>query len=249
MSKFFLLIPLILFLLAWQAYGGSSDERSFFYSTPQKVAEVFWDDLIHGDLLRNMAITGGEALGGFLIGNIVGAIIGISLWYSDVIARISKPYLAALGAFPVFAIAPMTILWFGISIWAKIVLAFLATVFLALGQAFRGVEQVDPRLLKRFQLLESSRWATFRYLLAPTALVWVFGSLRITIGSSLLGAFIGEFIASDCGLGYMIIRASGLYDTPRVIVGVLMIVLMATCLDLGVSRIEKHFLSWKSITD
>jgi NitT/TauT family transport system permease protein len=198
-----------------------------------------------GTLLTHTAITAGEAIAGFLLGNFMGAIAGLSLWYFERVARISKPYLTALGSLPIFAIAPMTVLWFGIGIGAKITLAFLATVFLAAGQAYKGAEQVDPLLLRRFRVFGASRRSTFRYLLLPSATVWIIGSLRITISAALLGAFIGEFISSERGLGYMIIRASGLYDTPRVLVGVITIIILAIILDSLVGLLEKRMFHWK----
>jgi NitT/TauT family transport system permease protein len=69
-------------------------------------------------------------------------------------------------------------------------------------------------------------------------------SLRLTIGSALLGAFIGEFIAADKGLGYMIIRAAGLFDTPRVLVGVFTIVAIALLVDRLIEVVEKRTLKW-----
>jgi NitT/TauT family transport system permease protein len=232
-------IPFLVFLAAWQVYGGSSSERTFFYSTPRQVAATLLDDLREGALLRDTALTAGEALAGFVLGNLVGAVLGIGLWYSESVARLSKVYIAALGAFPIFAIAPMTVLWFGIGVGAKVALAFLATVFLAIGQAYKGVEQVDPLLRRRFRVFGASRWRTFIHLLVPSSAIWIISSLRLTIGSALLGAFIGEFIASERGLGHMIIRASGLYDTPQVLVGVLTMVALAVVLDAVVDVVER----------
>ena len=244
-SRALVAAPLLLFLIAWQVIGSSSQSRAFFFSTPIQVLRTFIELIRDGSLFRHTMITAGEAISGFLLGNIIGAAIGISLWYFEALARITKPYLVALGALPVFAIAPMTVLWFGIGIGAKIALAFLATVFVAMSQAYKGAEQVDPLLLRRFRVFGASRVHTFRHLLLPSAAVWMIGSLRITIGAASLGAFVGEFIASERGLGYMIIRASGIYDTPRVLVGVITLVTLALSLDGCVDWLEKRILRWR----
>ena len=173
------------------------------------------------------------------------AVLGLGLWFSESVARISKPYLVALGAVPVFAIAPMTILWFGVGIGAKVILAFLATVFVAASQAYKGAEQIDRLHLQRLRVFGAKRWQVFRLLLLPSSLVWVLSSLRLTIGLALLGAFIGEFIAADRGLGYMIVKAGGLYDTPRVLVGVITIVAIAVTVDKAVDLVERQILKWK----
>jgi NitT/TauT family transport system permease protein len=246
-------------LVAWEAAGQSSESFSFFFSFPSDIAataaSMLSDDIrvfgaVFGSgelpsgatpgLIWNVGVTAIEALAGFVIGNVLGTLIGVSLWFSRTVGQISKPYLVALGAVPVFAIAPMTILWFGIGFEAKVALATLATFFIAVTQSFRGAEQVDPLLVRRFQVFGASQLLVFRRLILPSALVWIFSSLRLTVGAALLGAFIGEFIASDQGIGRVIVRASGLYDTPRVLVGVISIVLVALTLDALVSRLEKR---------
>ena len=89
----------------------------------------------------------------------------------------------------------------------------------------------------------------FRLVLLPSAAAWVIASLRLTIGLALLGAFIGEFISADKGLGYMIVRAGGLYDTSRVITGILAIVAIAMALDKGVGLVEGRVLRWRAEPD
>lgn len=260
-----MLAPLMLVLLLWQWVGARSPSLAFFISTPGQVVTTAWsmlaaDPALFAEALRtgaaptnptsgllwNSAVTAAEATAGFLIGNLIGTLIGIALWYSQTVARIARPYLVALGALPVFAIAPITILWFGIGFEAKVALAALATVFLAAAQAFKGAEQVDPLLVRRFRVLGASRWVMFRRLLLPSALVWIVASLRLNIGAALLGAFIGEFIASQQGLGHLIIRASGLYDTSRVLVGVLAMIAIALLLDGLVGLAERRLFRWRA---
>lgn len=238
-------MPFLCFLVAWQLAGASSAERRFFFSTPGQVLKTMAELIADGTLPRHTAVTASEAILGFILGNCIGAAVGMLLWYSEWMAELAKPYIVILGTLPVFAIGPMTVLWFGIGFSAKVALAFLATVFLAAGQAYKGAEQVDPLLLRRFRIFGASRWNTFGHLLFPSAAIWIIGSLRITIGAALLGAFIGEFIASEQGLGYMIIRASGIYDTPRVIVGVIVIVSLALMLDYLVDLLERRIFRWR----
>jgi NitT/TauT family transport system permease protein len=237
--------PFFCFLAVWQLVGASSRSRTFFFSTPKLVFHTLIEVIKDGSLLKHTSVTASEAMIGFVVGNVIGAAIGVLLWFSEWTAKIARPYIVVLGALPVFAIGPMTVLWFGIGFSAKVALAFLATVFLAAGQAYKGAEQVDPLLLRRFRIFGASRWNVFSYLLFPSASIWIIGSLRITIGAALLGAFIGEFIASEQGLGYMIIRASGIYDTPRVIVGVIVIVSLALILDYLVDVLEKKIFRWR----
>ena len=237
--------PLAVFVVAWHLYSSGSPSREFYFSSPLAVIGVLIEDLGNGSLQRHASITLFEALAGFILGNFVGTFMGLSLWYSSFLAKLSKPYLVTLGAIPVFALGPLTIIWFGVGILAKVVLAFLATVFVAALTSFTGAEQVNSLYIKRARVYGASNYRIFRSIILPASVVWVISSLRLTIGLALLGAFIGEFIASDAGLGYMIIRASGLYDTPRVFAGVLVIALIALTLDLLIGKLERSLLRWR----
>lgn len=241
---FAVLAPAVAFLVLWQ-WVGSNPATGFFFSTPWAVIKTFWHLLRSGELESNTTLTAGEAIAGFILGNVVGTVLGVGLWYSELGATIAKPYLTILGSIPVFALAPMTILWFGIGIGAKIALAFLGTVFIAAAQAHRGAGQADPLLIRRFRVFGASRRMLFTHLLLPSAGAWIVGSLRLTFGSALLGAFVGEFIASEKGLGHLIVRASSLYDTATVITGVITMAVLALSLDAVVDIFETKLFKWK----
>ena len=238
------LAPLIVALVLWQWLCGSSPERRFFFSSPIDVLRVLWNRTADGSLISNAAITASEALVGFLLGNGLGALLGLMLWIWRPVATIAKPYLVVLGAIPVFAIAPMTVIWFGVGYKAKVMLAFLATVFVAAHQAYRGAEQVDPLLVDRLKVFGATRTAVFRILLVPASAAWVLSSLRLTGGLALLGAFVGEFIAAEKGLGYFIVRAGSIYDSAGVLAGVIAIVLLALSLDYGVDVAQRKLIRW-----
>jgi NitT/TauT family transport system permease protein len=243
--------------------GTNSESFRFFFASPTLVIDAalrmleadrqlltafFAGDMANAPtsgLLWNTSITATHAVAGFVIGNLLGTALGVGLWYLPTIAMIARPYLVALGALPVFAIAPMTILWFGVGFGAKVALATLAVVFLAASQAFKGAEEVDPLLLRRMKIYGASNRHIFFRLLLPSSLVWIISSLRLTVGAALLGSFVGEFIASDQGIGRVIIRAGGLYDTPTVLVGVFSMVAIAVGLDKLIVKLESHLYRWK----
>ena len=163
------------------------------------------------------AVTGIEALAGFLIGVTIGSCIGFSLLYFPKLAAISRLYVLALGAIPVFAFAPMMIVWFGVGLKMKIAMATFSTILVALSQAYDGGKNVNPELKRLFELNNSSNRQIFQKLVLPSSIDWVLASLRLNIGLALLGAFIGEFIASERGLGHIMLKAGGLYDIPYVL--------------------------------
>ncbi|MFA7335900.1 MAG: ABC transporter permease [Candidatus Obscuribacterales bacterium] len=238
-------VPLLVFILFWYLATQGSQERQFTFSSPEKVFEAFLRLVQNGELLQNCKVTILEALIGFVLGTASGALIGLSLWYSRLIAKIAKPYITALATVPVFALAPIVISWFGIDIYSKIALAFLSTVTVAIVQSYQGAMAVEPRFLRLMQVVAASRWQTFRLVVVPSSLIWVLNAMKLNIGLALLGAFIGEFISAEQGLGYMIVKASGLYDMATVFVGVVALIVIALLLTYLVEELEKHLMKWK----
>ncbi|MBS1989959.1 MAG: ABC transporter permease [Cyanobacteria bacterium SZAS LIN-3] len=238
-------LPLLVFVLAWHLLTSSYPDRQFTFSSPQLVWEAFVKLVSSGELLKNTGVTVMEAVCGFLMGTSSGAAIGLSFWYSKTVARIANPYITALATIPIFSLAPVVIAWFGIGLWSKIMLAFLSTVAVAIVQSYQGAMSVEPRYLKFMHVAKASRWQIFRIVVIPSALIWVINAMRLNIGLALLGAFIGEFISAEEGLGFMIVKASGLYDMATVFVGIIALVVVALVLAAGIDKVEKKLLGWR----
>lgn len=245
MLAFLYPLPGIVLLVVWYIFTLSDPKRQFIFSSPQKVYEAFVHLVSNGELIRHAGTTIFEALAGFILGTLTGALIGLSFWYSRTVAKIAQPYISALASVPIFAIAPMIIVWFGIGILSKIMLAFLSTVVVAIVQSYQGAMTVEPRILKLMQVLGASRWQVFSIVVVPSSWIWVINAMKLNIGLALLGAFIGEFISSEQGLGYMIVKASGLYDMATVLVGVITLICIALVLTMAVGRLEARLLRWK----
>lgn len=238
-------LPLLLFLIAWHLFTAGQPERQFIFSSPEQVWTTCLKLTTSGELFRQSGVTVLEAVCGFLLGTTVGAILGLSMWYSKTVAKIARPYITALATVPIFALAPIIIVWFGIGIMSKIMLAFISTVTVGIVQSYQGAMSVEPRYLRLMQVVKASRWQSFRLVVVPSSLIWVINAMKLNIGLALLGAFIGEFISAEEGLGYMIVKASGLYDMSTVLTGVLALIVIALCLTGIIEQIEKRLLKWK----
>jgi NitT/TauT family transport system permease protein len=233
-------VPLAIFLILWQIAAWRSNDISFFFGSPIRAFEALQANIMNGILLLDLYYTAFETIIGFLAGVILGSSIGFTLLYFPRISEVSRMYVIALGAIPIFALAPMMIVWFGVGIEMKIAMAFFSTVFISLTQAYNGGSNVDKALLELFKLNNASRRMTFQKLVLPSSMDWVFASLRLNIGLAMLGAFIGEFMSSEVGLGYRMLRAGGLYDVPLVLAAVVMMIIMAITLNYCVRYIEKR---------
>lgn len=239
------LSPLIAFLLIWQFIISTTSKRIFLFSSPSKIYHSLVENFKNGVLLNDIWVTGQEALYGFLIGNFVGAIIGLSLWYSKRVAMLTRPYIIAIGAIPIFSIAPMMIIWFGTGMYAKVMLAAISTVIIAITQSYEGARHVDEHQIKLFKSFGASRSQIFSKLIVPSSLVWLFNSLKLNVGFALLGAYIGEYISANEGLAYRIQKSSGTYDYSLVFASVLCIIFLAFLFSIIIYLFEKTLLKWK----
>ncbi|MFZ5806817.1 MAG: ABC transporter permease [Verrucomicrobiota bacterium] len=229
----------ILVLGLWQM-SAQFPRFEFLFASPVKILSSLIQNVSNGVLVTDFLITGFEALTGFILGMILGTITGFMLWYSPLVARIFRPYIVILGAVPVFAFAPMIIVWFGIGISMKIAMAALGTFLVALAQAYEGAKSIDIEEFRLLKTFGATRAQIFQKIIFPSALSWVLASMKLNIGFALLGAFIGEFISSNQGLGHFMIRAGALYDIASVFAGGAFLVLLALLFNLMVIGIEKN---------
>lgn len=234
-----LLVSLV-FLLLWEILGRSSPRAFFLIGSPSAVFSEFRQLLFEENLIYHFWITGSEAVVGLIIGTFVGAAVGLSLWYSQTAANVARPFVISFGTLPIFAFAPLMIVWFGIDFSMKVALAALSTVFVAFNQAHRGASLVSQEYVDVLRGMNATRHQIFSKVIIPGSLDWVLSSMRLNVGFGLLGAFIGEFVASNKGLGYLILRASGLYNIPRALAAAIGIIILALILDYMARLIENY---------
>jgi NitT/TauT family transport system permease protein len=237
---FYNLLSVLVFIIVlaiWQFFSVSVKIK-FFFGSPYLIFQSITQN--SGALFSDTIITGVEALLGFLIGILCGTIVGFLLWYSPLIARISKPYIIIAGAIPIFAFAPIVILWFGIGITMKIAMAAFGAFLISLTQAYEGANSIDLEEYRLLKIFGASRFQVLKKIIFPAALSWVLTSMKLCVGFSLLGAFIGEFISADRGLGHFMLRAGSLYDIPSVFAGGFFLILLAILFNYFVILIERN---------
>ncbi len=240
------LLILFIFLIGWEFLVSGSKRAVFLYGSPLIILKIFYNGLISGRLLHDTYITLSETIIGFIIGNVIGIILGLGLWYSKTVFKIVKPYIIILGSIPIFALAPLMIIWFGTGILSKIVLVVLSTFILSMVQSYKGASEVDEDKIRMVKAFGATKNQIFTKIIVPSSVVWVISAVKLNIGFALLGAFIGEFISSEAGLGHYIIVSSGLYDISSVFVGVIMIAIISLVLSYIFDKIEHKVLPWKN---
>ncbi len=236
---------LVLFLLAWEALVQFSGYPAFILPSPGRVGQKFVEVALNGTLWHHAGITLVEVLGGLALGMTVATVLGYAVAKSVTIERALSPYLVASQAVPIVAIAPLLVIWFGPGMTSKVLISALIVFFPILVNTIAGVRGVPQDLRDLMRSLHASPWQMFAKLEVPAALPVLLAGLKVGATLSVIGAVVGEFAGADAGLGFMINLADGQYDTARVFVGVLALIVMALALYGGVSWLESHTMRWR----
>lgn len=212
---------------------------AFFFSSPVQIIKTAAIQAQSGTLWRDIAYTGMATLLGFVTGTIAGSVTGLCCWFSKKVTLVIEPWLIVLNALPKLALAPVLVILFGIGFASKVMLAFLMTVIVAALSALGGVKAVDPQLTGLMISLGAKRRQIFTHLIVPSSMPWMISGLRVNIALSMAGAIVGEFIASDRGLGRMIVYAGTTFDLKLVWVGVVVLSALSVLMYAGVVLLER----------
>jgi NitT/TauT family transport system permease protein len=225
-------------LSLWEIGARAGWIDAFFWSQPSAIAQTMAIFFASGDAWTDISFTFRSTIFGFLLGTTAGSLLGLSFWWSRNYAAIVQPYVICLESIPKLALAPLIILVFGIGLLSKVAVATALTLVVSTLTAYAGVKALDPDGEKLFYSLGASRLQVFRKLVVPFCLPWIISVLRVNIGLALTGAIVGEFIASQHGLGRAILYAGQTYDIALVWVAVLVLSTLAMVMYATVSWLE-----------
>ena len=234
-------------LVAWQAASGRLIDN-FFISNPIDVSVRLYRWIADGSIFRHIGATVYATAMGFVIGSAGGAVLGVWLGVSPMASRLLNPYLNALNALPKVALAPLFVLWFGLGIESKIALAAVLVLFLVFLNTFAGVREVDQDLIDGARLMRATRTQIVTKVIIPSAMSWVFAGLKIAMPYALIGAVLGEMIAANRGLGYLVQFSGSQFDTAGVFAVLIVIALLAVTLNYLVELAQGRIERWRIIS-
>lgn len=231
---------------AWEIVARWSGIPPFLIPPPEAVVVRLVESASTGALGHHAGVTLAEVLTGLAVGLTFALGLGYALAKSPSVERLVSPYLVASQSVPVVALAPLLALWFGPGPTSKILISALIVFFPALVNTVLGVRSVPTELRDLMRSLRASTWQTFTKLEVPASLPAVFSGLKIGATLSVIGAVVGEFVAANEGLGFLLNVARGRYDTPLVFGCVLLLVGMALSLYGITSWFELRLLGWRT---
>jgi NitT/TauT family transport system permease protein len=199
-------------LLAWQLAGPVFGIREYVLPGPVSVVRAALSRTIPWP--THLTITTLEILGGFALAGLAGVLLGVAVAWSPVAARALMPFLVFVNTLPKVAVAPLFLLWLGYGIVPNILIAALIGFFPVVINTAVGLTQVDEELLDLGRVFGAPTWKVFLKIRLPNALPYVLSALKITATAAVVGAVVGEFVASQAGLGMVIVNAQTNLNTP-----------------------------------
>lgn len=186
-----------------------------------------------------------EVVISFCVTALLGIMIAIGLAWSKVVRKALMPAFVFLNSLPIVAIAPLLVLWFGYGLKTNILIAFLVSFFPIVINTTVGLSEIDDDLLDLVKYLHGTKLQIFLKLRIPNSLPYIFTGLKISSTMCVVGAIVGEFIASDRGLGYIIMNSQYTMDSPPIFAGLMLVSLFGVALFGIVSALERLCMPWR----
>ena len=235
---------LAIILALWQGAVALGLADAAFVSTPAAVAQSLWHLFRDGEIFPDLGTTVLEIVIAFALSVVFGIASAVVLDRNDWLNRIVSPFLTAFNSMPRIALGPLFVLWFGIGIASKVVLAFSLGYFIMLLSTLGGLKNVDRDLLLMSRLFGASELRLFRHVRFPWALPGIFAGLKLTLIYSSAGAVIGEMIAARSGLGVLLQSFSGRFDVAGVLALIFIVALLVMALTSLMDLTERRLLEW-----
>ena len=200
-----------LLLAIWQLTVSYAGIREYLLPAPLAV----WNALWHGEFAwgQHLWFTTWEIIGAFLIATVFGVMLGVAIAWSPLLANALVPFLVFVNTLPKVAIAPLFLIWMGYGIFPNMLMGALIGFFPVVINTAVGLSQVEPDMLDLGRVFNAPKWKIFAKIRIPNALPYILSALKITATAAVVGAIVGEFVASQKGLGYVIVTTQSSMNT------------------------------------
>lgn len=198
-------------LVLWQCAVTFGGIREYLLPSPAAVYAALVGDQIPWS--RHIWVTALEIFGAFFIAAAAGIILGTMIAWSTLISRALMPFLVFVNTLPKVAIAPLFLIWMGYGILPNMLIGALIGFFPVVINTAVGLTQIDRDLLDLGRVFNAPKWKVFAKIRIPNAYPFILSALKITATSAVVGAIVGEFVASQRGLGYVIIATQSSMNT------------------------------------
>jgi len=217
----------------------------FYVSSPSRVAVRLWEWMTDGTVVVDLLYTMESTFIGYAAGSLAGVAVGFLAGRVKFIGDVLDPFFDALNSLPRVALGPLFILWLGIDLAPKVLMVASLVFFVVMANTRAGVRDVNPDYINVLRIMGADEQTILRKVILPSAAGWIFASLQIALPWALIGAVIGEMIASDKGMGYQILHSGGILDSTGIFAGLVVLMIVGLILTHLIRLVERHSSRWR----
>ena len=236
------LLTFVLLLVVWQASVTLLHVPIYILPPPTAIIQILverWPTL-----LQSTWITAQEIVAGYLLAVIISIPLALAIAHSALFERTLYPVLVFSQIIPKIALAPLFVIWLGFGFMPKLLLTFLLCFFPIVVDGIIGFKSVDPEVMDFAHSTGASGWRLFMKIRLPQALPNIFGGLKVAAALAPVGAVVAEFVASDRGLGYVLLQANGDLNTRLAFADILILSTVGLALYFLVEGLERLVIPW-----
>jgi NitT/TauT family transport system permease protein len=236
-----LLIFALLFLI-WEFAVRLTGIKEYLLPPPSKV----WVEFLKrfDPLMASAWVTTKEILAGYALAVVISIPLAMTIAYSRFMEQAVYPVIVFLQIIPKIAIAPLFIIWFGFGFAPKLLLVFLLSFFPIVVSSIAGFKSADRDVMDFARTTGAGGWKLFFKIRLPQALPQIFTGLKVGAALAATAAVVAEFVASDKGLGYLLLQYNGNLDTPMVFATIVLLSLIGLIIYYAVEIIERLAIPW-----
>lgn len=243
LARFRPILFLCALLLAWEIGAPLLGIPGYVLPLPSAIATRFAETA--SIQLHGLAITGMTTLVGLTLALVFGVLLALVVVYVPALRSLVMPLLAAFNSIPKIAVAPLFVIWFGLGVESKIILAFLLALFPVFVNSLTGLGEIEADVIDLSTLAGGSRWRIFTKVRLMNAVPYITDALKVAFPLALVGSIVGEFIGGNSGIGHLILFGQFNMDTPLVFAALVSITAFTTLGIGAVSLFERMALTWR----
>ena len=243
-EKILVFATTLVFLAVWELLSDLKWVDPFFISSPVRIIRSAEWLFTHG-LWTDIRVSLTEFFWGMGLAIFFGVVMGWALGWYRTLSVVVEPFITMMNAAPRVALLPLLILWLGIGVESKIAAVFMGAFFPIVFTVMQGVRTIDKGLFELSRSFGANDLQVFTTLAVPSSVPYIMTGLHIAVGRGLVGVVIGELLAAQAGVGYMMSRASASFQTDKVFVGLVLLTGFGYVLSEILKSIDKYFESWR----
>jgi len=240
-------VLLLMGILVWELAVRHMQVPHYILPAPSQIVKTLI--LRQSLLIHHSFVTLEEIIVGFALAFVVGVGLAFLMFQFPVLERTFYPMVIGSQTVPVFAIAPLLVLWFGYGLPSKVVMAALIVFFPIVVNTLDGLKCADPDAVNLLRILKANRWQILWKVRVPSSLPFVFSGCKIGVSVSTIGAIIGEWVGSNEGLGYLMLHANAQMEISLIFASLLYLTALGVGLFYLVVLIERWAMPWKKSSE